>query len=85
VEAVAEEEASIDGGGGDRQSATSTVIVVTGRVESSGVLESFGMKSEMTRGRLLFMSSKYQQRFYFKTVADSFGIRTEAVLVSNHY
>jgi hypothetical protein len=55
---VAEEEAGVNGGGGDRQSATSTTAVATGRVESGGDLESFGMKSETTRGRLLFIDSK---------------------------
>jgi hypothetical protein len=35
-----------------------TVAVVIGRVESSGDLESFGIKSEMTRGRLLFIGLK---------------------------
>jgi hypothetical protein len=58
VAAVAEEEADVDGGGGDRQSAASTVVVATGRVESGGDLESFGMKSKMTRGGLLFIGSK---------------------------
>jgi hypothetical protein len=49
---VAEEEAGIDCGGDDRQSAALTAAVVTGRVESgqdleSGrSLESFGMKRE---------------------------------------
>jgi hypothetical protein len=32
--------------------------VESGRVESAGDLESFGMKSEMTWGRLLFIGSK---------------------------
>jgi hypothetical protein len=32
--------------------------VATDRVESDGDLESFGMKSEMTRGGLLFIGSK---------------------------
>jgi hypothetical protein len=32
--------------------------VVTGRVESGGNLECFGMKSKMTRGELLFIGSK---------------------------
>jgi hypothetical protein len=44
--AVAQEEAGIDGGGGDRQSR-----------ERKGPRE-FGMKSEMTWGGLLFISSK---------------------------
>jgi hypothetical protein len=44
------------------------------------------MKSETTRGRLLFIGSKISTvRFWFKTDADSFGIWTKAVLVSNHY
>jgi hypothetical protein len=57
---VAEEEASVDGSGGDRQSAASTAAVATDKVESgrdldsSGDLESFGLKS----GRLLFIGSK---------------------------
>jgi hypothetical protein len=55
---VAEEEAGVNGDGGDRQSATSTTAVATGRVESGGDLESFGMKSETTRGGLLFIDSK---------------------------
>jgi hypothetical protein len=36
----------------------STAAVATGGVESDGDLESFGMKNEMTRGGLLFISSK---------------------------
>jgi hypothetical protein len=62
--AVAEDEASVDGGGGDRQSAASTAAVATDKVESggdlesSGDLESFGLKSETTRGGLLFIGSK---------------------------
>jgi hypothetical protein len=61
---VAEEEASVDGGGGDRQSAASTTAVATDKVESggdlesSGDLESFGLKSETIRGGLLFIGSK---------------------------
>jgi hypothetical protein len=64
VVVVAEEEAGIDGGGGDRESAVSTAVAVIGRVrsggdlESSRDLESFGMKSEMTRGGILFIGSK---------------------------
>jgi hypothetical protein len=34
------------------------VAVATGRVESGGDLESFGMKSETARGGLLFIGSK---------------------------
>jgi hypothetical protein len=65
------------------------VVVVTGRVESGGDLESdgdiecFGMKSEMTWGRLLFIGSKISAHFWFKTTTDIFGICTEVVLVSN--
>jgi hypothetical protein len=57
-------EVGVDGGGGDRQSAASTAAVATDRVESGGdlesdrELESFGMKSETTRGRLLFIDLK---------------------------
>jgi hypothetical protein len=64
VVVVAEEEAGIDGGGGDRESAVSTAVAVVGRVKSGGDLESsrdlesFGMKSEMTRGGILFIGSK---------------------------
>jgi hypothetical protein len=58
VTAVVEEEVGVDGDSGDRQSAASTVAVATGRVESDGDLESFGMKIEMTRARLLFIDSK---------------------------
>jgi hypothetical protein len=64
VAAVAEEEAGVDGDGGNRQSAVSTVAVATGRVESGGDLESdgdlesFEMKIETTRGGLLFIDSK---------------------------
>jgi hypothetical protein len=45
---MAEEEASVDGGGGDRQSAMSMTAVVTDKVESGGNLESFGMKNKTT-------------------------------------
>jgi hypothetical protein len=55
---MAEEEASVDGGGGDRQSAMSMTAVVTDKVESGGDLESFVMKNKMTRGGLLFIDSK---------------------------
>jgi hypothetical protein len=61
---VAEEEAGVDDGGGDQQSVASTAAVATGRVESGGDiesgrdLESFRMKSEATRGGLLFIGSK---------------------------
>jgi hypothetical protein len=55
---MAEEEASVDGGGGDRQSAMSMTAVVTDKVESGGDLESFGMKNKTTRGGLLFIDSK---------------------------
>jgi hypothetical protein len=64
VAAVVEEEASVNGGGGDRQSVASTAVVATGRVESGGDLwsdrdlESYGMKSEMTQDDLLFIGSK---------------------------
>jgi hypothetical protein len=64
VVVVAEEEAGIEGGGGDRESAVSTAVAVIGRVKSGGDLESsrdlesFGMKSEMTRGGILFIGSK---------------------------
>jgi hypothetical protein len=44
---VVQEEVDVDGGGGDDG------------VESGGDLESFGMKSETTQGRLLFIVSKY--------------------------
>jgi hypothetical protein len=44
---VAEEEAGVDGGKGDRRSR-----------ECGGDLESFGMKNEMTRDELLFIGSK---------------------------
>jgi hypothetical protein len=53
---VAEEEAGVDGGGGARQSATSTTV--TSRVESDGDLESFKMKSKIIWGGVLFISSK---------------------------
>jgi hypothetical protein len=59
---VAEEEAGVDGGGGARQSATSTTVTSRvesdGDLESSGDLESFEMKSKMIWGRVLFISSK---------------------------
>jgi hypothetical protein len=55
---VAEAEAGVDSGSGNRQSAVLTMAVVTGRVESGGDIESFGMKSKMTRGGLLFIGSK---------------------------
>jgi hypothetical protein len=55
--------------------------VATGGLESDGDLESFGMKNEMTCGRLLFMGSKISAVIWFKTAADSFGIRTEVILV----
>jgi hypothetical protein len=64
VVVVVEEEAGIDGGGRDRESAVSTAVAVTGRVKSGGDLESsrdlesFGMISEMTRGGILFIGSK---------------------------
>jgi hypothetical protein len=64
VVVVTEEEAGIDGGGGDWESAALTVAAATGRVKSGGDLqsgrdlESFGMKSETTRGMLLFIGSK---------------------------
>jgi hypothetical protein len=51
---VAEEEASVDGGNGDWQSAASMVAVVNDREESGrdlergGDLEGFGIKSETT-------------------------------------
>jgi hypothetical protein len=44
---VVQEEVDVDGGGGDDG------------VESGGDLESFGMKSETTQDRLLFIGSKY--------------------------
>jgi hypothetical protein len=44
---MAEEEAGVDGGKGDRRSR-----------ECGGDLESFGMKNEMTRDELLFIGSK---------------------------
>jgi hypothetical protein len=62
------EETSLNGVDGDR-------------VESSGDLESFGMKSEMARGGLLFIDSKILAQFVTRTAADSFGIQTEAVVV----
>jgi hypothetical protein len=61
---VAEAEAGVDSGSGNRQSAVLTMAVVTSRVESGkdlesgGDIESFGMKSKMTRGGLLFIGSK---------------------------
>jgi hypothetical protein len=64
VVAVVEEEAGVDGGSGNRQSAKSTAAAAIDRVEgskdleSSGDLESFGIKSKTTRGGLLFIGSK---------------------------
>jgi hypothetical protein len=64
VVAVVEEEADVDGSSGNRQSAASTAAAAIDRVEgskdleSSGDLESFGIKSKMTRGGLLFIGSK---------------------------
>jgi hypothetical protein len=46
--------------------------MLTAVVVSGGDLETFGMKSEMTRGGLLFIGSK---------IYDSFGILTEVVLL----
>jgi hypothetical protein len=56
--AVAEEEAGVDGSDGDWQSAASTAVVATGRVENGRNLESFVMKNETTRSGLLFIGSK---------------------------
>jgi hypothetical protein len=64
VVAVVEEESDVDGSSGNRQSAASTAAAAIDRVEgskdleSSGDLESFGIKSKMTRGGLLFIGSK---------------------------
>jgi hypothetical protein len=41
-----------------RRRPVKTVAVATGIVESGVDLESFGMKSEITQGRLLFIGSK---------------------------
>jgi hypothetical protein len=74
VVAVVEEEAGVDGGSGDWQSAASTAAIATDRVESDedlesgGDLECFGMKREMIRSRILFTGIKI----------------SAAVLVSNH-
>jgi hypothetical protein len=72
VATVVEEETDIDSnggtGGGQRRQRrwhmrwpTSTVAVVTGGVESGRDLESFRMKSKMTRGGQLFIGSKISE------------------------
>jgi hypothetical protein len=59
---LVEEEAGVSGS--HKQSVASTVVVATEKVESGGDLESgrdlgsFGMKSEMMWGGLLFIGSK---------------------------
>jgi hypothetical protein len=52
------EEVDVASGGGDQWSVASKAVVVTGRVENGGDLESFGMKCEMTWGRLVFIDLK---------------------------
>jgi hypothetical protein len=68
---VVEEEAGVDGSSGDWQSATSTVVVATNKVESgrdieSGWdLESFGMKNRTIQGEILFIGSKISATVLF--------------------
>jgi hypothetical protein len=51
-----------------------------GGVESGGDLGCFGMKSETTRDGILFIGSKILAVILNRSAADSFEIRTEAVL-----
>jgi hypothetical protein len=71
VATVVEEETDVDSNGdtgGQRRQwrwhmrrPASTVAVVTGGVESGRDLESFRIKSKMTRGGLLFIGSKISE------------------------